>query len=88
LDFIVLMVMGLLLGRPPGRQSRSPLRGSQLSRPDSQHRGRSPRPHTLHRTDPPGDAALTHAARLRGHDDADAVVVDLERYAQIASVAR
>ena len=37
---------------------------------------------------PPGDAALTHAARLRGHDDAGAVVVDLEDYAQIASVAR
>jgi transposase len=36
---------------------------------------------------PPGDAALTEAARLRGHDDG-AVVVDLEHYAQIASVAR
>ncbi len=44
--------MGLLLGRPPRRQSRSPLRGSRLSRPGSQPRGRSPRPHTLHRTDP------------------------------------
>jgi hypothetical protein len=37
---------------------------------------------------PPGDAALTHAARLRGHDDDGAVVVDLEDYAQIARVAR
>jgi Mu transposase, C-terminal domain len=35
---------------------------------------------------PPGDAALTAAARLRGHDDA--VVVDLEGYAQLARVAR
>jgi hypothetical protein len=37
---------------------------------------------------PPGDAALTHAARLRGHDQGAAVVVDLEHYAQIARVAR
>ena len=37
---------------------------------------------------PPGDAALTAAARLRGHDDAGAVIVDLEDYAQIARVAR
>jgi transposase len=37
---------------------------------------------------PPGDAALTAAARLHGHDDAGAVVVDLEDYAQIARVAR
>jgi len=37
---------------------------------------------------PPGDAALTHAARLRGHDEGGAVVVDLENYAQIARVAR
>jgi len=36
---------------------------------------------------PPGDAALTHAARLTGRD-AGAVVVDLEDYAQIARVAR
>jgi hypothetical protein len=36
---------------------------------------------------PPGDAALTAAAQLRGHDD-HAVVVDLEDYAQIARVAR
>jgi transposase len=36
---------------------------------------------------PPGDAALTHAARLAGRD-AGAVVVDLEDYAQIARVAR
>ena len=37
---------------------------------------------------PPGDAALTQAARLRGHDEGGAVVVDLEAYAQIARVAR
>ena len=37
---------------------------------------------------PPGDAALTAAARLRGHDQGGAVVVDLEDYAQIARVAR
>ncbi|MCA1680294.1 MAG: DDE-type integrase/transposase/recombinase, partial [Actinobacteria bacterium] len=38
---------------------------------------------------PPGDAAVTVAARLRGHDnDAGAVIVDLEDYAQIARVAR
>ena len=37
---------------------------------------------------PPGDAALTHAARLRGHDEGGAVVVDLDDYAQIARVAR
>jgi transposase len=37
---------------------------------------------------PLGDAALTAAARLRGHDEGGAVVVDLEDYAQIASVAR
>lgn len=37
---------------------------------------------------PPGDAALTHAARLAGRDEAGAVVVDLEHYAQIARVAR
>ena len=37
---------------------------------------------------PPGDAALAAAARLRGHDRAGAVVVDLEDYAQIARVAR
>ena len=36
---------------------------------------------------PPGDAALTHAARLAGRDQG-AVVVDLEDYAQIARVAR
>ncbi len=36
---------------------------------------------------PPGDAALTEAARLRGHNDGG-VVVDLEHYAQIARVAR
>jgi transposase len=36
---------------------------------------------------PPGQAALTHAARLRGHDGG-AVVVDLEHYAQIARVAK
>ena len=36
---------------------------------------------------PPGDAALTAAARLRGHEGG-AVVVDLEDYAQIARVAR
>jgi hypothetical protein len=36
----------------------------------------------------PGDEALTAAARLRGHDDVGAVVVDLEDYAQIARVAR
>jgi transposase len=36
---------------------------------------------------PPGDAALTHAARLTGRDSG-AVVVDLEDYAQIARVAR
>jgi transposase len=36
---------------------------------------------------PPGQAALAEAARLRGHT-ADAVVVDLEAYARIASVAR
>jgi transposase len=36
---------------------------------------------------PPGDAALTQAARLRGHDGA-AVIVDLKSYAQIARVAR
>jgi len=35
---------------------------------------------------PPGDAALTHAARLTGRDAG--VVVDLEDYAQIARVAR
>ena len=37
---------------------------------------------------PPGHAALTHATRLRGHDESAAVVVDLESYAQIARVAR
>lgn len=37
---------------------------------------------------PPGDAALAQAARLRGHDEGAAVVVDLDDYAQIASVAR
>jgi transposase len=37
---------------------------------------------------PPGDTALTAAARLRGRGDAAAVVVDLEDYAQIARVAR
>ncbi len=37
---------------------------------------------------PPGDQALEQAARLRGHDDGGAVVVDLEDYAQIARVAR
>jgi|NGEPerStandDraft_8_1074529.scaffolds.fasta_scaffold05021_1 transposase len=37
---------------------------------------------------PPSDAALTAAARLRGHDESTAVVVDLEDYAQIARVAR
>ena len=37
---------------------------------------------------PPGDAALTAAARLRGRDQGGAVVVDLEDYAQIATVAR
>ena len=37
---------------------------------------------------PPGDAAVEAAARLRGHDDARAVIVDLEHYAQIARVAR
>ena len=36
---------------------------------------------------PPGHAALAEAARLRGHT-ADGVVVDLEHYARIASVAR
>jgi len=36
---------------------------------------------------PPGDAALTQAARLTGRDTG-AVVVDLEDYAQIARVAR
>ena len=36
---------------------------------------------------PPGDAALAQAAQLRGHDEG-AVVVDLEHYAQIASVAK
>jgi transposase len=37
---------------------------------------------------PPGDHALEQAARLRGCDEAGAVVVDLEDYAQIAWVAR
>ena len=37
---------------------------------------------------PPGHAALGQAARLRGHDEGGAVVVDLEDYAQIARVAR
>lgn len=37
---------------------------------------------------PPGDAALTAAARLHGNGDVGAVVVDLEDYAQIARVAR
>jgi hypothetical protein len=37
---------------------------------------------------PPGEGALTAAARLRGHDQGGAVVVDLEDYAQIARVAR
>lgn len=37
---------------------------------------------------PPGDAALTQADRLRGHNGDGAVVVDLEDYAQIARVAR
>jgi transposase len=36
---------------------------------------------------PPGHAALIEAARLRGHDPAG-VVVDLDAYARIASVAR
>ena len=36
---------------------------------------------------PPGHAALLEAARLRGHA-ADGVVVDLEAYARIASVAK
>jgi transposase len=36
---------------------------------------------------PPGDGALTAAARQRGHDTG-AVVVDLDDYAQIARVAR
>ena len=36
---------------------------------------------------PPGDRALTQAARLAGRD-AGAVVIDLEDYAQIARVAR
>jgi len=35
---------------------------------------------------PPGQQALTAAARLRGHSDG--VVVDLEQYARIARVAR
>lgn len=38
-------------------------------------------------TRPPGEAALAAAARLRG-SGADAVVVDLERYAEAARVAR
>ncbi len=37
---------------------------------------------------PPGDQALTEAARLRGHNDGREVVVDLEKYARIAGVAR
>ena len=37
---------------------------------------------------PPSDQALEQAARLRGHNDGGAVVVDLEDYAQIARVAR
>lgn len=37
---------------------------------------------------PPGNAARTHAARLRGHDQGGAVAIDLEDYAQIATVAR
>ena len=37
---------------------------------------------------PPSDAAQAAAARLRGHQDGAAVVIDLEDYARIASVAR
>ncbi len=37
---------------------------------------------------PPGDQALSEAARLRGHNDGREVVVDLEKYARIAGVAR
>lgn len=36
---------------------------------------------------PPGEAALRAAARLRGADS-EAPVIDLARYAQIATVAR
>ncbi len=37
---------------------------------------------------PPGNQALEQAARLRAHEPGGAVVVDLEDYAQIASVAQ
>jgi hypothetical protein len=38
---------------------------------------------------PPGQAALAAAAILRGEQPADGgVVIDLERYAQLAEVAR
>jgi transposase len=70
-----------------GQQVRSPEHAEQL-----QHAVlaafTTDRPCRRKANRPPSDAAQAAAARLRGHQSAAAVVIDLEDYARIASVAR
>jgi transposase len=84
-------------GRRVARHRRAPAGAGQLLRSPEHARlleqavlgaFTTDRPCTRKPNRPPGDAALAQAAQLRGHDESAAVVVDLEHYAQIASVAR
>jgi transposase len=83
-------------GRPVARHSRAPLGAGQFLRTHQHARlleqavldaFMTDRPCRRKPNRPPGEGALTEAARLRGHDER-AVVVDLDDYAQIARVAR
>lgn len=83
-------------GRRIARHRRAPAGAGQLLRSPEHARLLEQAVLTAFTTDkpcrrkanrPPGPAALTHAARLAGHDEG-AVIVDLEDYAQIARVAR
>jgi transposase len=85
------------VGRRVARHRRAPAGAGQLLRDPEHARLLEQAVLTAFTTDrpcrrkanrAPGDVALTAAAQLRGHDESAAVVVDLENYAQIASVAR
>jgi transposase len=84
-------------GRRVARHRRAPAGAGQLLR-DAEHARlleqavldafTTDKPCRRKSNRPPGQAALTQAARLAGHDQGAAVVVDLESYAKIARVAR
>jgi transposase len=84
-------------GRRVARHRRAPAGAGQLLRSDQHARlleqavldaFTTNKPCRRKANRPPGPAALTAAARLQGQGAGGGVVVDLDRYAQIASVAR